>query len=371
MTALDKSKPVPLYQQCADIIRKRIEHGDYRPGEFIPPERALCLEFDVARLTLRKSLAELIRDGYIQSMAGAGNRVLDRNQTILKTIGCVIARNLCPPSFSPVYSSFLGGIERTCSETGARMVLTAVSRELLWANDTRKESARIVNDNGVDAVICIGGMSDAFVLQLRDSGKPVILLDKILEQPGITSVMPDNFSGAFQATEHLLKLGHRRILFMGAPWDVVVKARFEGFLKAHDDAGIEFDRTLRAEGNYENDISYEAACMFFNSHTLTDRPTAVFAVNDQSAFGVIRACNDMGISVPGDVSVVGFDDIHMSDYMIPPLTTVRVDREEMSRCAVTTALEQLKRPNKPIPASTERVPVSLIVRGSTAPVKQQ
>lgn len=184
-----------------------------------------------------------------------------------------------------------------------------------------------------------------------------------LPDPEVPSVGASNWSGGLAATRHLQEQGHRRIAVIGGPQHLLCsRARIDGYRAALDAAGVPIDPELIGYGDFHHIGGYERA-----RHLLAfpDPPTAVFAGSDEQAFGVVEAARVAGLDVPRDLSVVGFDDLPMSRWASPPLTTVRQPLAEMGRVA-TQMLASLMA-GKPLDSTRVELATTLIVRASTAP----
>ncbi|MCD5348237.1 LacI family DNA-binding transcriptional regulator [Agromyces sp. H3Y2-19a] len=168
----------------------------------------------------------------------------------------------------------------------------------------------------------------------------------------------DQVTGARRATQHLINLGHRQIVHLAGPQDwIEAEARMRGFLDAIGDADLDLRPPIL--GDWSADFGY-----FAGRELLRHRDfTAVFAANDQMAIGFMHAVRDMGLDVPGDISVVGFDDIPVAQHVWPPLTTVYQDYRETGRRAVALLLNQVHGERV---LEVEQVVPRLVVRGSTA-----
>lgn len=199
---------------------------------------------------------------------------------------------------------------------------------------------------------------------LRAVGLPMVLVDPIDEPRTSTpSIGATNWQGAYDATRHLLDLGHRRIAYIGGPEGAACDiARAHGWSAAMAEAGLNVDATNVPRASYTFDHGLETAMAFFAK---PDRPTAVFAGSDVSAMGVLEAARRSRLVVPEDVSVVGFDDTYIAAVATPPLTTVHQPIADIGRSALTTVLK-LARGDALV---TKRIEMAtrLEVRGTTAP----
>ena len=172
---------------------------------------------------------------------------------------------------------------------------------------------------------------------------PYVLIDPAakLPEPNVATVGATNWAGGLSAARHLLGLGHRRIAVIGGPVAMLCsRARIDGYRAALESAGIEVDPDLIRNGNFHHIGGYQAARELFE---LPDPPTAIFAGSDEQAFGVTEAARVTGRRVPEDLSVVGFDDLPISRWVSPPLTTVRQPLAEMGRTAAEMLLTMIDR----------------------------
>jgi LacI family transcriptional regulator len=196
-------------------------------------------------------------------------------------------------------------------------------------------------------------------------GAPVVAVDPHTGSSGFPTVDADSLRGARLATEHLLNLGHRRIAVLaGRPDLQSAKLREQGYREALAAAGIPFEDSLLCVGGYDAELSALAARDLL---TGPQRPTAVFAANDVSAIATITAALDLGLRVPEDLSVVGFDNIPESVLCTPPLTTVNQPIRTMGERAVELLIRLIR--EQPVEATHLTLATELVVRGSTAPAR--
>ena len=260
-----------------------------------------------------------------------------------------------------VGTSYIGEIIR-----GIDAELASAQYELLLYTTHRrktKESAHVAT--------LTRGLADGLLLVLpRDPGAyletlrqyrfPHVLIDHRGLDEDTPAVAAANRQGAYNATKYLAELGHQRIGFItGAMDQRCAQDRLEGYKAALTDHGVAFDPELVREGNFFQPLGYTGASALLE---LPHPPTAIFASNDISAFGVMEAVREHNLRIPEDVSVVGFDDIPQAAHVHPPLTTVRQPLEEMGRIATRMLLEYIEDPQRPI----ERVelPTELVIRQS-------
>ncbi|MFI5915953.1 LacI family DNA-binding transcriptional regulator [Dactylosporangium sp. NPDC051541] len=256
--------------------------------------------------------------------------------------------------------SILTGVEEVVEEAGLGLVVSAVhNRQSL----TRRWVESLLARGSEGAILVLSELAERQHDDLRRRNLPFVIVDAVNQPPpGIPSIGATNFAGGYAAAEHLAALGHRRIAAIGGFEQFqCTRARIAGYRAALESAGLPVDRELVQYGNFRHDGGLRAAESLL---ALPDPPTAVFAGSDQQATGVYEAVRRAGLTIPGDVSVVGFDDLNFAEWTAPPLTTVRQPLHEMGVAAARTLLrivhgERIESPR--IELATE-----LIVRESTA-----
>lgn len=201
--------------------------------------------------------------------------------------------------------------------------------------------------------------------EMTGKGMPLILIDK--HDAGIYSdlIAIDEFMGGKLATEHLISLGHQRIACInGISENYLNIERVNGFRSAMDKAGLEVDENLIVSSGFDVSAGYRTSMTLLK---MTERPTAIFATGDLIAYGAIQAAYQLGINVPNELSVVGFDDIYLSRFFVPPLTTVKQPLTDIAESAVKCFFERMENSQKT--GKTIKHQVTVEVRESTAPVK--
>lgn len=257
---------------------------------------------------------------------------------------------------SPFYDAVIQGVVQGLSKTGYFPIFA----DGQWQADVETEAIEAMIRRQVDALIVLGGfLTVERIVQLSGS-IPVIVVARRLPGYEANSVSIDNVAAAFLATRHLIDLGHRRIAHICGRMDHPdARDRRQGYLNALEAAGIEADPELIIDGTFRRQSGILAVEMLISNRTAF---SAVFAANDQMAYGVRLGLYRRGIRVPEDVSLVGFDDEPAAAFMIPPLTTVRQPAVALGTEAARIALARLKGE----PATVAHLQAELIVRESTA-----
>ncbi|MCP4362960.1 MAG: LacI family DNA-binding transcriptional regulator [Chloroflexi bacterium] len=271
------------------------------------------------------------------------------------TIG-VLTQNFGTPFYDGILQGILSGMEKTD--------YWPIFADGRWHPATEQKALEQLLARRVDGLILVGGQIDEEALQKIADHKPLIVVARKLKTMPNHCLYMDNFQAAYRTMQYLLEMGHRDIAHITASvvyHDSVndIHKRLEGYEQALRDAGIEPDPRLVVEGNLQQSSGVLAVEMLLSQ----GRPfSAIFAANDQMAFGVRLALYRRGIRVPEDVSLVGFDDESSAAYMVPPLTTIRQPAIELGETAARAILHLLKEEPFVIPEfSTE-----LIIRESVA-----
>ena len=260
---------------------------------------------------------------------------------------------------SPFYGGALRGIEDELGAAGYSPLF--VSGHWNAAHEAR--CIEVLRSRRVDGIIVLTGrLSDAALTSLAQS-LPVVVTGRTLQAPGLFSLNFDDFEGGRLATHHLLQLGHRKIAFItGDPRHPDTKERQRGYRRALEAAGLSFNPALVVPGAYTEDSGRMAVERLLDS---SEAFTAIFAANDQMAFGAALGLHRRKLSVPHDVSLVGFDDVSTALFSIPPLSTVHHPVSELGQIAAQGMLQLLAGdvPTMALPAPR------FIVRESTAALR--
>jgi LacI family transcriptional regulator len=199
--------------------------------------------------------------------------------------------------------------------------------------------------------------------QLRGEGIPLVVVDPvILPDADLPSVGTTNWAGGLAATDHLASLGHQRIAAIAGPPDYLCsRARLDGYRSALDRARVPFRPEYVRHGDFQHEGGFAGGRELLG---LPEPPTAIFAGNDQQALGVYEAARQLGLRVPQDLSIVGFDDLPVARWVSPPLTTVRQPLAEMGRTAAAMLGDLIE--GKPLRARRVELSTELILRESTS-----
>lgn len=240
---------------------------------------------------------------------------------------------------SSYFIPFLVGVIDTANQCGYNVLVSTIDKSSGY-----KSVRNMFYNKTISGGIFIGQVDDPEIDAIIEEGYKTVVIDRLSSDikrypNNIIIINADNFAGAYQATQYLISLGHKKIAHVtGYAGQLSTVERIEGYKKALCDHNIEFDNSLLVKGNFIEEGGYTATLKLLQKK----RPTAIFYGNDSMALGGIRAIKELGMRVPDDISVVGFDDIEAASFCHPALTTVRQPMAEMSENAVKTLVSLLK-----------------------------
>jgi len=262
-----------------------------------------------------------------------------------KTIGLVIVDLKRDSDIHKIYDNVYFGPFTTAVIDFANQIGYNVLVTTVYKVKDYKKVKEIFYNKTISGAIFIGVKNDdPEIKNLIEEGFKIAIVDQeIKEGDDIFGrsiiVNMDNINGAYEATKYLINLGHREIAHIAGDMDKLSGfARLEGYKKALKEAGITFDTHFVAKGNFIEESGYNAIHKLFKKV----KPTAIFAANDQMAIGAMQALEEMGYNVPDDVSIIGFDDITISRYVKPALTTMNVSLLQMAELCVENLVKSIE-----------------------------
>jgi DNA-binding LacI/PurR family transcriptional regulator len=320
------------YAQLISYFRERILDGSLPAGARLPTEMDLAEEHQISRGTVRQAMSALVNEGLLERVRGRGTfvRPLPPAANLEprlpgRRIGLVLAHS----SGSQLDLDILIGVEHAAKSRGYQVSFAYAEENL---DELDRDIARLRAD--LVAGMIIFPVSDATydesIWRLAADKIPFVLVDRYFPALDSDYVVADNIGGGYRATEHLLILGHRRIGFVysskGSLLTTSVRDRCEGYRKALHEYGQPYDETLVAQ--WSDDTS-SSARRVLDQLLRDDRPSAIFAVNDDVALNLLRAAHLRGLRVPEDLALVGFDDLSFAAHLSPPLTTMSQPRLDL------------------------------------------
>jgi len=267
---------------------------------------------------------------------------------------------LVPNSLNPYFAELARGIEDYCERNGYCVILCNSDDN----PDKQRSYLRVLLEKRIDGLIVASAGGDAGLAEgLAGVRTPMVIVDRGLEGVNVDLVRIDHEYGAYLATRHLLELGHRDIATIGGPAGTsVAQMRLAGYCRALKEAGVEVNLERMLESDFTSTGGYNAAAILLDRNP----PSAIFAGNDMIGIGVLRAAAERNVRVPTELSVIGFDDIQMSRYVYPALTTVGQSILQLGEMAAEVLLRRIATPDM---ATEQRIVTpSIVLRESTAPL---
>lgn len=360
----------PLYMKITNELREKIYNEEIKVGERLPTEMELIEEYKVSRITAKRALEDLKNEGLITRVRGRGSYVSynatkssDVNNVYRKVISVLIP-----------FSNSMGGVMNIISGISDVVRKQGYIVELHCAERTVEEMGQVLETLYKQQVagIIYYPKADNDNLELMNhfylDKFPVVTVDKYYESIPLSNVISDDKKGMYDATKYLLELGHRKIAFVT---DVkieeatTVRNRYYGYAQALHEYGIPKEEMYVKNENVHlrNDEEAEK----FLQEILENGITAVCAINDYMASYLISYMRTHGVDVPNQVSVIGFDDLELNQFMEIPLTTVRQNMYKVGREAGKLLLRMIE--EKKFPNVRKVIPTQLVVRGSCKAIK--
>jgi LacI family transcriptional regulator len=319
---------------------------------------------------IRRKVIEAVAElGYSPNEAAQQLRCsrIDRDERFQRNtynVGCIIcAEQKLYSKFShPYFSLVLAGIDEEAARQGYR--LTAYTAEEL---DSNLSLAGKINRNNLDGIITIGGFNPIekrVFDRARERLGAAVCIDCGYIPENADFIDVDKEQAGYEAVKYLAAAGHRRIGFAGnsRTEQMVADKRFKGYCQALREFNLDYDRNIIVGEEHGFEPGY--ACMKKMLESGNALPTAVFAGSDMTAIGVIKAIKEKGLNVPGDISIIGYDDIDIARFSTPPLTTIKGKQKELGKLAFRRVIEKAGNPG--LKTAKILVNTELVIRESVS-----
>jgi LacI family transcriptional regulator len=271
---------------------------------------------------------------------------------------------IIPDITNPFFPEFIQSFEGILADTNHNMLMATTDSH---PPKMQKTIYRMLVSQVEGIALLASEIETEPIEAMMNNRVPLVTMDRRLVGKGLSDVSVDSTSGMKQAVEHLYRLRHKKIGFIGgSAGPTISDHRLNSFLHAMEEFGLAVEPRFLREGNYR--ISGGEAAMA-ELLELKNRPTAIITANDLTAIGALRVIHKQGLSVPGDFSIIGFDDIEMSDIIFPPLTTLRLVRHDLARIFVDAL--QAFAPDPRRTGKQYKIETSLVVRNSTGPAHKK
>lgn len=368
----------PLYSQILEILRDRIIRGEYAVDEQLPTEVELAEQFEVSRITSKRALIELEREGLIYRRRGSGSFVKKREEirkTVEESAGASSSKIISMIIPYVASNHAMGHVPSVSDYLESKGYYLSIHNSD-WSSAQERELLRSLPKRGTAGIILYpvssrNNLDSVHALNLNNY--PIVTIDQYYSLLSMGSVVSDNFGGGYTAASELIALGHTRIAFLSTiniQYRSTVRDRFFGYCKALSDNGVPVDIDLvfsdlpkEAEGN---PLSRRAFYKSLLQQMLELNVTAIQAEHDLVAFDVIKAAVELGVDIPGQLSVVGFDNNEdVALHADVPITTIEQDYKEIGKRAAMMILDQLESGTRQ--RESQKVPVQWISRQSVGP----
>lgn len=338
----------PLYQQILDDLMVAIKAGKYPPGTQLPTEKELSDTYNVSRITSKRALTELEQAGVIYRVRGKGSFVKDLNKPFTKKANRILF--LLPF----INDLSLGNFTEELLPLMVHNNIDLMMASLNYLNQKKAEDIT----SEFDGLIYYPDNIDhhlGILAELEMVNFPVVFLDKKIYELPFPTVVSDNLSGGYEATQLLIEQAHQKIgyIFASSRHPQSVRQRYLGYLRAIKESGLDFYTEMDDTKAVTEDVTH---------YIKNNNITALVCENDLTAIQTMKALIDAGIAVPDDVSIIGFDDIQAAGLISPPLTTIAQDFRTLGRLAGEAIIAWIESDAKP---ADVQVPIKLIKREST------
>lgn len=355
-----KHTSLPAYARLANELRRAVAKREFAPGARVAAEHELARRRGLSRVTVRRATELLVAEGLLERRAGKGLYVREREAAAARVVRLLVHNLAWEPSVRVAR-----GAQEVARRHGVEVrVVDAQGRQELYL-----EALSGLAQGGASGAILQALHTAAFheeAARVKAQGLPLVVLDHHPRELGVPAVVADNYAGGALAGRHLAGLGHARVAFVGDCAASTVRARLDGFRDALAESGLALPREAVADLAPDDVLGDWGELVRRAVRRLLGgvrRPTAVFCSCDAVARACYRACEALKLGIPRDVSVVGFDDDPLAEWLSPPLTTVRQPFAEMGRAAMELLLEQLA--GRACKSAAVTLPVEWAARGST------
>jgi LacI family transcriptional regulator len=313
--------------------------------------RVLNNKDDVSPETYDRVKEVIANLGYTSSLAARSMRTLRKN-----VIGLIM-----PDAGEPFPIEVMKGVNGTIADLDYDLLIyTCGDRRKHFTADREKKFVSLLNNSITDGVIVVTPEATHF-----NTGGPLVAVDPHYEINEYPSIISTNWEGAREMMDYLFQLGHRRIGFISGRFDLQSSnSRLRGYKDGLEGAGIPIDPELITQGDFTAETGLESAKQLLS---LANPPSAIFASNDGMALGVYQAAQEAGLSIPEDLSVVGFDNIPEASLCTPGVTTIHQPIQEMGKIAVQMLLKLIE--GEELEENVIKTPTRLVIRESCQGVK--
>lgn len=283
-------------------------------------------------------ISEIVAQKVLAAAAELGYETIDDEKSDqLRNVMLLTSLSLSP-TLDPFHADVLSSVEWACHEQDIHFSYASFSSSGSNADIVLSR----LQQNPVDGILILSLDDPALIEQIRALNAPIVMINVEALDPVDDAFLPDNYQGARLAMRYLLANGHTRILHLTQLARRTIQRRTEAYKDMLWEAGIAFDPDLIVETEINAETTYKIMKQRLASRGVDY--TAVFCANDLTAMGFMRAAQEYGLSIPNDVSVIGFDDLASVAFLSPPLTTIRIEQRQLAMLAVRRLMERVADP---------------------------
>ncbi|MCL6586601.1 MAG: GntR family transcriptional regulator [Anoxybacillus sp.] len=339
-----KEKSVPKYLQLKREILSWIQSGKLSPNEKIPTEHEIANQFQLSRHTVRQALGELENEGWLYKIQGSGTFVSKPKLASKQEVKTVAILTTYISDY--IFPHIVRGAEETLREKGYRLLLASTD------NDKTKERDHLeaMIQQPLSGLIieptksAQGNPNLSYYLTLNNLHIPYVMINERYLEMSCPVIKMDDEKGGYLLTEHLIQLGHRRIAGFFKTDDLQGVSRLKGFIRAHQEYNLPLSsRHLVTYTTEEKETKPLELVRSFLQQVDVERTTAIVCYNDELAIKLLDVIRQLGLNVPDDISIVGFDDSTFATATEVKLTTVPHPKAEMGIRAAETLIQMIER----------------------------
>ncbi|WP_239633952.1 GntR family transcriptional regulator [Paenibacillus sp. H1-7] len=354
-----------MYIQLKNYIIQQMNQGIWKPGDKLPSENELAEQFNVSRITVKNAMADIVKQGLIYRIQGRGSFISDDDSGQLlsfeqKDDSRPIVAFLMPRLNNLFTANLMTGIEQELADHGYHLAARLTHNNQDMENKILKE----LHELGVNGIIIYPVDGETFndeILNLTINHFPLVIVDRYFRGLDANRIISDNYTGAYEATKHLTDLGHTKISFISTKVSgtTSIEDRLHGYEQALSDSGLFIEYRLRLSLGTASPVEQ------IRSY-LADNPDIKAIVATNAAIGLMakKAAQALSLNVPGDLSIVCFDNYEQSDLSEVPLTYINQNEKNMGREAAKLVLSLIENPKQD--RCSIALPSHLVIRSSTA-----
>lgn len=369
---IDKDHPLPRHFQVRQILQEMVDSGHWESGEKIPAETDIAASLGVSKMTVNKAILALTSAGLFYREVGRGTFVVP----IVKKVGLsgsykgVSEAQAVIQVITVTAPELVSDDEYLCTLLLAmRSCVSPVDARILLRHVRGPEYLACWQESGCDGWVVVAPLQEDVpgLCALAEAEARVVVLGACWPEVKLPSIDSDNVDGARLAIDHLTSLGHRHIgLLYAAPDQSNTRDRIEGFRQVMQEADLPVRADWILDVESSEGIAATVRTRLRNLLQKQDRPTAFFAAGPIIACSLLQVAAEIGIAVPRELSIVGFDDSRAITEATPVLTTVRQPLEQMGFEAIACLRTIIEQPGKTVVQPAQKLPCNLLTRDSTA-----